>query len=480
MAVPITYYANISVSLSGAAQAQASLQVPAFINSNSVDSNTIQGPFTSAADVLSYGFASGSPMHNFAVALAQQAKRPATFYSVRESGSGYAAAFNAALAANPGFAYGFTMESRDDSDILAMASAVQSVRKLFLAQSNAPSLLDSGGYAHTATFGGTPADGTYRMTFTGYGLVSPVDVDVVRSGGTPTDNAALGVALDAALDTAAGPGGDLEDIIDPASISNDGAGVVTFEILDGVDAGTITVTDPETPDGLVVETIDADIGTQLLANSYNRTSLWYHPTDTDLLAERVMARCFGNNLSTDGQLSWGYKKLIGIAGTNSLTPANVTSLRNVCCNYFAPTVSSQGVVSSTFTAPGWVSSGLANAGQPIRVTTTVDWAHDNLETGFLNMWLREQNAVFLDKDGIGRADSVIRNMFAQGLRANHFIAKVVPEGEEYAGEQTPLLISPKPSEVTAADRAAGIYRATAVVYIKPTLEKVVVSVEARE
>ncbi|NJK32971.1 MAG: hypothetical protein HC927_11490 [Deltaproteobacteria bacterium] len=63
------------------------------------------------------------------------------------------------------------MESRDDADILAVAALVQAQRKIFLAQSNAPSLLDNGGPAYTATFGGTPADGTYRLTFTGFGAV---------------------------------------------------------------------------------------------------------------------------------------------------------------------------------------------------------------------------------------------------------------------------------------------------------------------
>ncbi len=476
MAVPITFYADVNVSLTESGLAGAALTVPAFINSNSVDSNTIQGPYTSAQDVLDAGFASGSAMHNFATALAQQNPRPAQFYSVRESGSGYAAAFTAAMAENAGFAYGFACESRADSDILALAAAVQSTSKIYIAQSNAASLLDNGGNAYTATFGGTPADGDYTLTFTGFGLGSPVDVDVTRSGGSPSDNAALGVALDAALDTAAA--GSLSSVLVAASISNDGSGVVSFETQDGLDSGTVTVTDPESPDGLVVATVDADIGSNLLANSYGRTSLWYHPTDSDLLAERVMARCLSADLDTQ-QISWSFKRLVGVTGTQALTSANVTALRNVNCNYFAPTVSSQGQVSSAFTAPGWVSAGAAGAGRPVRVQTTVDWFKTRAEERLLNMWLREPNAIFLDKDGIGRVEAVIRGLLADGLAADHIIASVVPEGEDYAGEQTPYVEVPKPSAITTADRAAGILRMTVVFYIKPTLEKVVLSVTAR-
>jgi len=477
MSVPITFYADVDVSLAGQSQGSASLTTPAFINENSVDSNIIQGPYTSAQAVLDAGFASGSPMHDFAVGLAQQSKKPTSFYSIRDSGGGPNAALTAALAENAGAFYGVTMESRDDSDILAVAATIQTVRKLFLAQSNAPSLLDDAGKEYQATFDGTPTDGDYTLTFTGFGLSAPVDITVTRST-TPATNNDLAAALDTALDTAAGAAGDLEDVLVASSISTTD-NVVTFETQDGLDAGTITVTDPETPDGLAIETTDDDVGSQLMANSYNRTSLWYHPTDADLLAERVMARCFGNNLDTQ-QLSWSYKNIVGVTGTQSLTSANVTALRNVLCNYFAPTVSSQGLTSQAFTAPGWTSSGVAGAGLPIRVITTQDWMHARLEEGFLNMWLKEPNAIFLDKDGIGRAESVVRDVFANGLRADHLIAKVVPDGEEFAGEQTPYLNVPKPSEISAADREAGILRMTGVVYIKPTLEKVVLNITARQ
>ncbi|NJK32972.1 MAG: DUF3383 domain-containing protein [Deltaproteobacteria bacterium] len=240
---------------------------------------------------------------------------------------------------------------------------------------------------------------------------------------TPATNNDLAASMDTALDTAAAALGSLDGVVVPSSITSS-TNTVTFEIADGLPSGTVTVSDPETPDGLEIERTDADVGSALLANSYNRTSLWYHPTDADLLAERVMSRCFGTNLDQQ-QLSWGYKQLVGVTGTTTLSSTTANALRNVNVNYFAPTVSSQGQISSAFTAPGWVSAGIAGQGTPIAAITSVDWMHARLEEGLLNMFLREPNAIFLDKDGIGRAESVVRDVFATGLAADHLSNTVV-------------------------------------------------------
>jgi hypothetical protein len=476
MPIPYTNYVDVNVTLapSGAPQAQFGNSV--FFNENTVDLTPLQGPFSSPQDVLDFGFAAGSPMHNYAVGVAQQNPRNDVFYSGRVTGGDFAAGYLAAVASNPGAFYGVTMESRDTAQILAVAPLVEAARKIALFQSNEASMLDGSlGLAFGAQFQGTPVDGTYRTTFTGYGLVSPVDVDVVRAGGTPATNTDLGTALAAALIAAAGAG--LAGVINLASIVDDLAGTVTFATEDGL-IGTVTVTDPEAPDGLVVTVLDGDVASQMLALQLSRSSLWYHATDTELLAERVMARCFGNDLDQQ-QLSWSYKPLGGVPGA-TLTGAQAAVLRAANANYFANAISTAGNVSSPFTAPGTMSVGASGAGRLIRVQTSLDWFHARSEEALLSVFLREPNAVFLDDNGINKFAAAQRGVFTTGVAADHFIEKIVPDGEDFAGIRTPAVFAPKASSISVEDREAGILRLTALGYLKASAERVVANIEVRQ
>lgn len=98
------------------------------------------------------------------------------------------------------------------------------------------------GPAYSATVGGTATDGDYTITFTGFGLETPVDVDVTRST-TPASNDDLAAEIDAALDVAADASGSLEDILFPGSISS-AAAVVSFRAFAGLPAGTVTQSAP--------------------------------------------------------------------------------------------------------------------------------------------------------------------------------------------------------------------------------------------
>jgi hypothetical protein len=332
---------------------------------------------------------------------------------------------------------------------------------------------DTNGLAFDATFGATPEDGDYDLIFTGFGLVSPVTVTVARST-TPDTNDDLAAAMDAELDTAAGGGGDLEDILQPDSIESEDA-VVSFAIADGL-IGTVTSSAPGSAT-LTVEVTDGDLASQLFALQYTRAPLFYNSDDSVLLAEAVMCRCFGNDLDV-AQLSWDFKKLIGIVGS-TLNETQVAVLRNANANYFATTITSAGQESVAFTAPGWTSNGPSGQGLPIRVTTSTDWMLAKWEERVLNMHLREPDAVWLDDDGLNRLDAIGRSIAADGLAANHFIGKVVPEGELYAGTETPAIFVPKAKDLTTEERETGTVTVPMVVYIKPSLAKTVVNVKVR-
>lgn len=477
MAIDISLYVQVNATLVASGAPQASFSTPAYINVNSYDSNTLQGPFTSVADVEDFGAVAGDALHDYAIAFTSQNPRPAQFYSIRDSGSGPAAALTAALAVNAGAFYCVHMESRLTDDIIAVSALIETVRKIAIFQSNDPSLLDtSTGLSFSADVGGTATDGTYILTFTGFGLVSPVAVTVTRVAGSPATNALIGDAFRTALTTAAG--GSLSGELLLASIGGTGA-TVTFSTADGL-IGTVTASGTAVAGAgdLTVTVTDGDVGSQLFALQRTRSALVFHATDSELLAESWAARCLGNDLD-DQQLSWSYKKINGIAGA-TLTTAQVTALRNANVNYFADAVSSAGQNTVAFTAQGVFPVGTAGHGRLIRVQTSVDWMQARKEEAIINVLLSEPDAVFLDDAGIHRFVTASDGVNTKGIGADHLIEKVVPEGQDFEGRQTPLIDVPLAAEMDPTDIEQGVLRMTELVYLKPSAEKVVLNVEVRQ
>lgn len=477
MTIPATYYVNVSVSLTPSGAPQAGFGSALFLNDHSsVSSDVLMGPYTSAAEVLDDGHLSGSPIHDFATAYAQQSPRATQFYSGLFTGGDVSNSMDAIEAFDPAAFYGVAMDSRDSDDILEMADWIEARRKIAMVQSNDASILDDGeGMQFEATFGGTPVDGTYRLIFTGFGLGSPVNVDVVRAGGTPATNTDLGVSMDAALDTAIG--GSLAAVLAPGSISN-ALGVVSFATLDGL-VGTVTVTDPESPDGLVATNTDADIATQLFLGQYTRTALWYYATDADLLAERVLARGLGYNLDVQ-QGEWSWRELFGISGA-SITGAQAENIRAVNANYFAATQMSAGANTRPFTFPGRFPNGSSSLGRRISVTTSLDYMHARLEEALISVLLQSSHGELFDGSGIGKFDAVTKDAFAKFVAARHLTRITIPAGEEDAGETSPFVKWPKPSEVSSAVKQSGVLTAVrAVGHIPQSIDRVVFNLEVRQ
>ena len=476
MGVPATYYANVEVSLSGGSAPQAGFGTCLFLNDHSgVDSAPILGPYSSADEAEDDGHLSGSPFHNFMVARDQQSPRVASVYSGLLDGD-ISDSLDAIENENPSAGYGVAIDSRVSADILELAAWIEARKKIAIVQSNDESITAGTGMSWQAVFGGTPADGTYRLTFTGFGLGSPVNVDVVRAGGNPASNALLGDALRTELTTAAG--GSLSGELVTASIGGTGA-TVTFRTADGL-TGTVTVTDPESPDGLAVTLVDADIASQLFLLQYTRTALFYHPTDAEMLDARVLARGLGYNLDAQ-QGAWSWRGLGGISGA-PIGGTEATAIRAVNANYFATATTNGGNDTTAFTYPGRFPSGATALGRRIQVTTTIDWTAARLQEEFLNMFLKSSHGITFDKDGIAKADAATRNVLnVRGIAAKHFTPAVIPVGSDYAGEVTPFVKWPKPSELSAAVRASGLLTSTAaIVNIMPTMERIEFSITASE
>ena len=480
MSQSIQHYVNVSVALEGTGAQPAGFGIPIFVSDHSVTANRLDGPYLSLAEMVTDGFTALTPEYLWASAVFAQQPRVRQVYIGRRDGgdANLGASMDAILAVDPGAWYCVNLESRTSSDIAALAAWVEAADfpKIAICQSNDASLLSGEGPAYSATFGGTPADGTYRLIFTGFGLGSPVNVDVVRAGGSPALNADLGGALRTALTTALG--GSLAAVLAPGSIGGAGASA-TWEIIDGLASGTVTVTDPESPDGLAVTVTDADIGSMLFRLQYTRTALIYHATDADYLDGAWSSRCLSANLDQQ-KLAWAEKRVSGIEA-DDLSNAEVLALRAVNVNYFSPATMSSGSTVQAFTAQGWVSFGSAGAGRRIDTTITLDWLKARLEEAIANVNLRESHQVPYTDAGINRYATATRDVFAVGIAAGHLVPFVVPEGEDDEGRITPFLDFPQLSETTTTQRANRDLSSTrGLVYLGSGIEKVTVGIEARQ
>lgn len=472
----LSNYLTISVVLDGTGATPAGFGTPIFISDHTITANRIDGPYTSLAAMVTAGFTSTTPEYAWASSVFAQSKRVQSVYIGRRAGAdaNLAASLDAILADDPGGFYLINLESRTDADIAALAAWVEaaSFPKIAVAQSDAASLLSGYGPGYSAVFGGTPADGAYVLTFTGFGLGAPVALTVTRAAGTPATNADLGAALRAELATQADVAGDLEDIVELASIGGTSA-TCTFNLVRGLASGTIVVTDPESPNGLVLTQTDADIGYTLFAANYTRTALLYHSDDAEYLDGGWSSRCLAFDLDVK-KGGWSYKRITGTPG-DSLNDAQVANLQSVNCNYFAPAVMNSGVQIGAFTAQGVMPSG-----RRIDVTTSLDWYRARLEEATINVNLRDPHDVPFTDAGINRYYTAWAGVNALGVKAGHLVEFVVPEGEELEGTQTPYLDVPQLADTTTSQREARTLSATGLSYLRSSIERIVLAIAARQ
>ena len=477
----ISNYITISVLLEGSGAQPAGFGTPIFVSDHSVTADRLNGPYTSLPAMVTAGFTSTSPEYLWAAAVFSQQPRVRSVYIGRRDGgdANLAASLDAILAVNGGAWYCINLESRTAADIAALAAWVESAAfpKIAIAQSNDASLVNGTGPQFNAAFEGTVADGTYILTFTGFGLPSPVAVTVTRTTGTPATLALIAADMRTALTTAEGT--TLDGVLDPTSLGGTGINAI-FGILPGLASGTVVSsgTAVASTADLTVTTTDAAIGEILFRLQYTRTALLYHATDADYLDGAWSSRCLSFDLDTQ-KGAWSFKRIAGIEG-DALNDEQVANLRSVNCNYFAPAVMSSGNQVQAFTAQGWMPTGAAGAGRRIDVTTTLDWYKSRLEEATINVNLRDPHDVPFDDAGINRYFAAWTGVNGVGLKAGHLIEFVVPEGEDLEGTKTPYLDVPQLSETTTTQRANRTLSATGLVYLRSSIEAVALAIEARQ
>lgn len=216
----------------------------------------------------------------------------------------------------------------------------------------------------------------------------------------------------------------------------------------------------------------SELGFQLEALGYTRTSLWYHDDDTEYLDGAVTSRCLSFNLDVK-KGSWAYKPLNGIPAS-PMTAAQATALRAVNQNYYTTAVLTAGNDTPAYTFPGKMAGG-----RKIDVTTTLDVTQARLEEALINVQLNETHEVPYDDDGIGRYYAATSQVFKALQDAGHYESRVIPVGEDYAGESTPYIDMPKSADVTAATKATGVLTFNAVHYLRQSIDRVVFAVEVK-
>jgi hypothetical protein len=465
MAVPVSYYVLISISLSGTGPTRASFGRPLLVFENSIAGSRLQGPFTSLADVTTFGFSSSSAPYAFGQAVLAQQPHVASFYiGKRLSGETLTEALDAIELAGAGAWYCTHNTLRTDAEIEELAEWTESRNKIAIAQTDAASFI-GGGRSYTATIGGTAANGTYRLTFTGYGLSAPVNVDVVRSGGTPATNNDLATQMRTNLLAES----DLDEVLADVTVSTN---QLTITLVDAIDAGTIT---SSAPGGASITnvTLDTDIGALLSDAGYTRTVIVYHDDDSEFRDAAWSSRCLTYDLDVR-KGAWAFKRLNGITPSN-LNSVQVEAIRSRFGNYFSEHVTSSGNVVQAFTAQGWVSTG-----RRIDITTTLDWLTARYEEAILRLQLGETHMIGYDQAGINRVAAALQDVNARGIAAGHLLEFAVPEGEPFEGEITPLIVAPDLATISAADRTDRVLSLQSVVYLRNGIERVIFAVEARE
>ncbi len=456
----------INITVGGGSPPAAGFGVPLFVALTAVGSpDRLLGPFTSAQDLIDFGFASSDESVLWANKLLSQRPRPSSFMIGRQDAADLVLADALPLinAEGPGDYFGVNAESRDPDDIMAIATFFEPLLKIAITQTNdAATLADTTqvGQLSTITVGGTPTDGA-----PGYGIkvvdkwtgAVLTDSTLVRAG-TPATNADLAAALELEIGT------DLDAVATLGSSGDD----VTIDFTDTGHGYLVILTAPAP--GTLVEVITnlvQNVGESLEEGSFNNTGLFYHALDADYNDGAWTGRGLGFDLDSQKGF-WQYKQLNGVTG-DSLSSTEKSNLRSNNVNYYAPLTMTSGTAVDPFTFEGKVSSG-----RQIDQTTSIHWLQARMEEALLGVFLRSPLGVGFDDVGFGQLEAGAQEILALGLSAGHFVERV----SEASGRQTPFIDTVPLAEVSTADDSTKTVRMSGEVHIRTGALRVVFNITA--
>jgi len=187
-----------------------------------------------------------------------------------------------------------------------------------------------------------------------------------------------------------------------------------------------------------------NVALDLQAAGYNRTALIYHNTDSGAangyLDGAWTSYGGGFNLDEPGGVgAWNYNQLSGIT-PDSFTSAEASEVLDADANLF------HRLSGLNFTWEGTLASG-----RQIETQTTVDWFQKRSEEAVLQLFVSTPTKIPFDNGGITQVASVVQGVLDRGVAFGHFLGN---PGFE------PVLTIPDISQISAADREAGVLRLT--------------------
>lgn len=179
-----------------------------------------------------------------------------------------------------------------------------------------------------------------------------------------------------------------------------------------------------------------DVASRLRGLGYTRTSLWYHPTDTDTLASAVVGRCLPE---TPGSITWMFKELAGVTATQ-LTATQQTNLLSKNANGY------RSEAGRKLTYEGKVASG-----EYIDVIHGIDKLYSRIQVLIFAAMLTAPKIPYV-QSGIATISSCVRTALKESTRDG-----LIAESRTLANgdiESPAFTVSPpKIGDISSVDRA---------------------------
>lgn len=192
-------------------------------------------------------------------------------------------------------------------------------------------------------------------------------------------------------------------------------------------------------DGMDNGEVTADIGSELEANNYFRTAIWYHTEyDSDYPDSGAMARCFA--IEPGGE-TWANKRLSGISVDN-LTETQYKALTKKNINTF-----------EKFRNIAITQNGVVSAGEWIDVIRFRDWLVEQIRVEEFNMLINRDKLPYTDA-GIAIVENVLNKVLKKGQdRGGIAPTEYDEDGNKILGYKITV---PKASSISANKKASRV------------------------
>jgi len=154
----------------------------------------------------------------------------------------------------------------------------------------------------------------------------------------------------------------------------------------------------------------ADTASLLLAQDFERTFLYFHPTTEEF----PHAASLGKNLPKDpGSITWKFKSLTGVA-FQEYTSSELTELRAKNCEHYIR------LAGNNISAEGKMIGG-----EFIDITRFIDWVTARLQENVFGAMINLDKIPFTDQ-GIGVIENEVRGVLKNGIAVGGFAANPEP------------------------------------------------------